>query len=91
MNPSWSFFWEVVLSNALVTVVLAIAVIVIGRFWKRPAAIHLLWVFVVLKLFTPPLITLPVPQLTGAITVTASPAPSDVCLFYTLPSPQNRA
>jgi len=54
-------FWEIVASNALVVAVLAVLVALLGRFWKNPVGLHLLWVLVLLKLVTPPLATLPIP------------------------------
>ena len=47
-------------SNALLVVVLAAGVALLGRVWKNPLCLHLLWVFVLLKLVTPPLLTVPV-------------------------------
>jgi beta-lactamase regulating signal transducer with metallopeptidase domain len=54
-------FWETVASNSLVVVVLAAGVALLGRFWKNPAALHLLWVLVLVKLVTLPIVTVPVP------------------------------
>ena len=53
-------FWEIVVSNSVVVVVLAASVALLGRVWKNPAGLHLLWLFVLLKFVTPPVITLPV-------------------------------
>src|SRR5208337_3007833 len=54
-------FWEIVASNSLVVVVLAVGVALLGRHWKNPVGQHLLWVFVLLKLVTPPVVTVRVP------------------------------
>jgi len=54
-------FWGIVASNSLVAVVLAVAVALLGRHWKNPMGLHVLWVFVLLKLVTPPVVTVPVP------------------------------
>jgi beta-lactamase regulating signal transducer with metallopeptidase domain len=54
-------FWEVVASNALLVVVLAAGVALLGRVWKNPLCLHLLWVLVLLKLVTPPAVTVPLP------------------------------
>jgi beta-lactamase regulating signal transducer with metallopeptidase domain len=62
-------FWEIVASNALLVVILAAGVAVVGRVWKNPACLHLLWVLVLLKLVTPPMLTIP-------IAMPASRAPS---------------
>ena len=54
-------FWEIVASNAVVATILAIVATLMGRIWRNAAAVHLLWVVVLLKLFTPPLITTELP------------------------------
>lgn len=54
-------FWEIVASNALLVIVLAVGVALLGRVWKNPAALHVLWLLVLLKLFTPPIVTIGVP------------------------------
>ena len=54
-------FWEIIASNALVATVLAIGTVLLSRVWKNPAAIHLLWVVVLLKLFTPPILIAELP------------------------------
>lgn len=50
-------FWEIIASNALVATGLAFGIVLLSRVWKNPAAMHLLWVVVLLKLFTPPVFT----------------------------------
>jgi beta-lactamase regulating signal transducer with metallopeptidase domain len=50
-------FWEIIASNAVVATILAIGAMLLSRIWKNAAAVHVLWVVVLLKLFTPPLIT----------------------------------
>ncbi len=50
-------FWEVVASNAVLVVVLAVGVAVVGRFWKSPQGLYVLWLLVLLKFVTPPLFT----------------------------------
>ena len=52
-----SAFWGIIASNAVVATILAIGAMLLGRIWKNAAAVHLLWVVVLLKLFTPPLVT----------------------------------
>ncbi len=54
-------FWEIVASNALVATALAIGAMLLSRVWKNDAAIHVLWVVVLLKLFTPPLVITELP------------------------------
>ncbi len=46
--------WEIIASNAILATFLGIGTALVGRVWKNPAALHLLWVIVLLKLFTPP-------------------------------------
>jgi beta-lactamase regulating signal transducer with metallopeptidase domain len=50
-------FWEIVASNGLLVVVLAAAVAIVGRFWKNPHGLYVLWLLVLLKFVTPPLFT----------------------------------
>ena len=54
-------FWGIVASNAAVATFLAAGALLLGRFWRNAAAVHLLWVVVLLKLFTPPVITAGLP------------------------------
>lgn len=49
------------LSNVVVATVLAVVAAVVGRLCRRPAVRHALWLLVLLKLITPPLVNLPVP------------------------------
>ncbi len=49
-------FWEIIASNAAIATILAIVAMLLGRIWRNAAAIHLLWVVVLLKLFTLPLV-----------------------------------
>ena len=53
-------FWETVASNSLLVAVLALGVALLGRVWKNPVGLHLLWVLVLLKLLAPPVVTIPV-------------------------------
>src|SRR5690242_18040567 len=50
------------LSNAVLAALLALAVAALGRLCRRPALVHSLWLLVLLKLVTPPLLPLPVPD-----------------------------
>jgi beta-lactamase regulating signal transducer with metallopeptidase domain len=49
------------LSNALMAAGLALAAFGVGRLSRRPALAHALWLLVLLKLVTPPLVRVPVP------------------------------
>jgi beta-lactamase regulating signal transducer with metallopeptidase domain len=50
------------LSNALASSVLALAALAAGRLCRRPAVVHCLWLLVLLKLVTPPLLDVRIPQ-----------------------------
>ncbi|MHC4407361.1 MAG: M56 family metallopeptidase, partial [Planctomycetota bacterium] len=54
-------FWELIASNALVVTALAAGVWLLGRVWKNPAGLRVLWLLVLLKLFTPPMVTIDLP------------------------------
>ena len=54
-------FWAVVVSNALVVCLLAVVALLLGRVWKNRAALHLVWLAVLIKLFVPPLFTAELP------------------------------
>ena len=71
------------LSNAVATVLLALIVVTAACVWRRPALLHALWLLVLVKLLTPPLLWLPEPWApaesaakAGAETP-AVPAPAD--------------
>ena len=51
---------EIALGNALMTVGLAVLVAGVGRTWRHPVLLHSLWVLVLVKLLTPPLISISV-------------------------------
>src|SRR5262245_36602239 len=51
---------ELLLSNLVWAAVLAVIALAAGRWGKRPALTHALWLLVLLKLVTPPVIDLPV-------------------------------
>jgi len=48
------------LSNAFLSLALAIAATVVGAGTKRPQLVHMLWLLVFVKLVTPPIVTVPV-------------------------------
>jgi beta-lactamase regulating signal transducer with metallopeptidase domain len=56
MLPS---FLAAVADNAVGATVLAVLVFVITRFWRNPAAQHVLWLLVLVKLITPCVVPLP--------------------------------
>jgi beta-lactamase regulating signal transducer with metallopeptidase domain len=58
---------EIGVTNAIVATLLAVIVLVITRRWCHPAFVHALWVIVLVKLVTPPIVSIPWhwPQVTG--------------------------
>src|SRR3974390_399387 len=54
-------FWETIGSNSIVVTILALALVLLGWIWKNPVGLHVLWVMVLLKFVTPPLLIVPVP------------------------------
>lgn len=53
-------FIEIGLSNVAMAALLAIVAASVNRCWRRPALTHALWLLVLVKLITPPLIFVPV-------------------------------
>ena len=51
---------EIGILNAITAGAMALVVLLIGRLLRRPAVIHALWVLVLLKLVTPPIVEIPV-------------------------------
>src|SRR5262245_40072665 len=89
---------ETGLANAVCAAILALFVLAIGRIWRRPALLHGLWLLVLLKLVTPPLLPLPVRVLPAEapapipVVATVQPAgydPVTVGQFLSLPSKQD--
>jgi beta-lactamase regulating signal transducer with metallopeptidase domain len=58
-------FVEFGLGNAVAAAVLALVAAGVSRLFRRPALTHTLWVLVLLKLLTPPLVPLALPWPTG--------------------------
>lgn len=50
---------EIGLSNAAVATLLAVGALAVSKLWRRPAVAHSLWLLVLLKLVTPPLVGIP--------------------------------
>ena len=57
-------FWlvEVAINNALVVTAIALVVFLVTRCIRKPVLCHALWVLVLLKLVTPPIVSVPVPD-----------------------------
>ena len=89
-----SDFWSIVVSNAVVASVLAVVAGLLDRVWRNPAALHLLWVVVLLKLGTPPLFTAPLPRVENLAPraeirhspLLPDPRPTDPSLAANLPT-----
>src|SRR5947209_7860329 len=64
------------LANAACAAVLAVLALAAGRFSRRPALAHALWLLVLIKLVTPPFLRLPVAWLPGDPPGEAAPAPA---------------
>ena len=58
--------FEIGLTNAALAGLLAIVVWLVTRVWRHPAFVHALWVIVLVKLITPPIVTVPWPSADGA-------------------------
>src|SRR5947209_19977157 len=51
---------EIVLSNSAIATLLAVIAAVAGRYCRRPSIVYGLWLLVLVKLVTPPLVRIPV-------------------------------
>ena len=51
-------YLHLAVANLAVATVLAVLAVLAGRFSRRPALVHSLWLLVLLKLITPPLVPL---------------------------------
>jgi beta-lactamase regulating signal transducer with metallopeptidase domain len=60
------------LSNTVAALLLAVLVIIVACVWRRPAVLHALWLLVLVKLVTPPLVWLPEPWTEAADAAAAS-------------------
>ena len=68
--------FSVVVSNLLVAGLLAVVAWLVGRSGRRPVLAHALWVLVLVKLVTPPLVRIPLPlPAVSAATTPAEPTP----------------
>jgi beta-lactamase regulating signal transducer with metallopeptidase domain len=52
---------ELGLTNAALATILAVAVAIVTRIWRHPSLVHALWLIVLLKLVTPPMVSIPWP------------------------------
>src|SRR5262245_41278817 len=79
------------LTNALVAALLAVAAYGLGRWLKRPALTHVLWVLVLIKLLTPPVFPVPVgwridPAIFGEGSTVATSVPLPAPAAPTIPT-----
>jgi beta-lactamase regulating signal transducer with metallopeptidase domain len=68
--------FQIVVNNVAMSLALALIAVSAGMILKRPVITHLLWLLVLVKLLTPPMVTIsavPIPWMTG----TAAPAGFD--------------
>src|SRR5262245_50673666 len=66
------------LANVVVAAALAVIVLLVSRICRRPALVHGLWVLVLLKLLSPPLVPLPVlPEPSRPVTEVPAPVEPD--------------
>ena len=73
-----SWLLEIALSNAVMATVLGLLVLVVSRFCHRPALIHGLWLVVLLKLVTPPVVSVPVEILPASVVVADAADDADI-------------
>src|ERR1700722_10875858 len=72
--PMLESFLAAVADNAVGATVLAVAVFVVARLWRNPAAQHVLWLLVLVKLITPCVIPLPFGGINvGSVSLTEIP------------------
>src|SRR5437868_1875420 len=70
--------------NALGATVLAVAAALTGRLCRRPALTHVLWLLVLLKLVTPPLLSVAIPWRVLQGTETADAGSSSIAVQDTV-------
>jgi beta-lactamase regulating signal transducer with metallopeptidase domain len=68
-----SALFEIGVANAAGATVLALLVAAISKLLRRPPLAHTLWLLVLLKLVSPPMVTIPVPVLSAFSPTTVSP------------------
>jgi beta-lactamase regulating signal transducer with metallopeptidase domain len=61
MGTAMQTLLEIGLSNAVVATFLAVIAALVSRVCHRPAVAHVLWLLVLIKLVTPPVMTIPLP------------------------------
>ncbi len=70
---------ETLLTNAAVAALLAAVVFGVTRVVRKPAVVHALWLLVLLKLVTPPVVSIPIPVAGNVFVATdEEPEPADI-------------
>jgi beta-lactamase regulating signal transducer with metallopeptidase domain len=77
-------FLNIGLSNALAAALLALFAVAVGAFYRRPALTHGLWLLVLVKLVTPPLVRIPVAWPAAPEPVQSETAPAEELAATTL-------
>ncbi len=57
-EPYWIVSW--IVSNTVIAGLIALFALAADRWFRRPALSHVLWMLVLIKLLTPPIVTLPI-------------------------------
>jgi beta-lactamase regulating signal transducer with metallopeptidase domain len=78
---------DAMLSNAVVAALLALVAVAVGYAVRSPAVRHAAWVIVLLKLVTPPLVTVPLPVLPASWGAPPAEAPSGAAILVTASAP----
>jgi beta-lactamase regulating signal transducer with metallopeptidase domain len=81
---------SIAVSNAVAATVLALAAIAVGAVYRRPALAHGLWLLVLLKLVTPPLVLIPVSWPTSGEQRTDAPVTLEDPEFVVVPAAEER-
>ena len=63
--------FEIGLSNAVMAAGLPVLVYCVTRVWRHPSVVHALWLLVLLKSVTPPIVQIPVPTVVARRAVRA--------------------
>jgi bla regulator protein blaR1 len=76
--------FQICLSNSLVALVLAVVATAVAAIGRRPALVHALWVLVLIKLVTPPLVPVPLSSPTPRMRLSSRTAHStEPRVYYT--------
>ncbi len=54
-----SWLMTAVASNVLVAFVMGVSILLVSRWWRNPFVLHALWILLLVKLVTPPLVSVP--------------------------------